>query len=85
MHSYSRCWLHLVWGTLNREAVLGKEAAARLSHYLSEYAQTKGFYLKINYVNADHVHVLVDLPTKLSIEELTQLVKGELISLDQRK
>ena len=32
--------------------------------------------MKINYVNADHVHVLVDLPTALSIEELIQLLKG---------
>jgi len=32
--------------------------------------------MKINYVNADHVHALVDLPTALSIEELMQLLKG---------
>ena len=31
--------------------------------------------MKINYVNADHVHMLVDLPTGLSIEELIQLLK----------
>jgi len=32
--------------------------------------------MKLNYVNADHVHTLVDLPTALSIEELVQLLKG---------
>ena len=32
--------------------------------------------MKINYVNADHVHALVDLPTAFSIEELMQLLKG---------
>jgi putative transposase len=32
--------------------------------------------MKVNYVNADHVHALVDLPTNLSIEELIQLLKG---------
>ena len=32
--------------------------------------------MKINYVNADHVHALVDLPTAVSIEELIQLLKG---------
>ena len=36
--------------------------------YLTEYADTKGVYMKINYVNADHVHALVNLPTNLSIE-----------------
>jgi len=32
--------------------------------------------MKINYVNADHVHSLIDLPTAFSIEKLMQLLKG---------
>ncbi|PYI96999.1 MAG: IS200/IS605 family transposase [Verrucomicrobia bacterium] len=76
MHSYSRCWVHLIWGTLDREKSLNKAAAKRLFRYLHEYAESKGVYMKINYVNADHVHALVDLPTALSIEELMQLLKG---------
>ena len=32
------------------------------------YADKKGIYLKINYVNADHVHALIDLLTAFSIE-----------------
>ena len=75
-HSYCRCWIHLIWGTLDRAKVLNKAAAKRLSRYLHEYAESKGVYMKINYVNADHVHALVDLPTALSIEELMQLLKG---------
>lgn len=76
LHSYSRCWLHLIWGTLKRERPLQKAAAARVSRYLTEYAEEKGIYIKINHVNADHVHALLDLPTHLSIEELAQLLKG---------
>jgi putative transposase len=76
VHSYSRCWIHLIWGTLNREKLLNKEAAARVSRYLSEYAETKGIYMKINFVNADHVHVLADLPTGISIEDVVQVLKG---------
>ena len=85
VHSYSRCWRHLIWGTLNREKLLNKEAAARLSRYLAEYADSKGVYMKINYVNAHHVHAPVDLPTNLSIEELIQLLKGKLFPLGQRQ
>src|SRR5437773_5623967 len=76
VHSYSRCRVHLIWRTLNREKLLNREAAARLSRYLTEYADTKSVYMKINYVNADHIHALLDLPTSLSIEELIQLMKG---------
>lgn len=32
--------------------------------------------MKINYVNADHVHAFIDLPTNLLIEEVFQLFKG---------
>jgi len=76
VHSYSRCWLHLVWGTLNREKLLSEASAARVSRYLAKYAKSKDIYMKISYVNADHVHVLVDLSTRLSIEELVQCLKG---------
>ncbi|MGO8764730.1 MAG: IS200/IS605 family transposase [Limisphaerales bacterium] len=76
LHTYSRVWLHLVWATLERRPLLAKPAAARLSGYLSGYANEKGIYMKINYVNADHVHALIDLPTKFSMEEVMQLFKG---------
>ena len=32
--------------------------------------------MKINFVNPEHVHALVDLPTGLCIEEMVQLFKG---------
>jgi putative transposase len=75
-HSYSRCWLHLIWATLNRERSLKKSAAMKLSGFLYEYSQSKDIYMKINFVNADHVHALIDLPTKYSIEETMKLLKG---------
>src|SRR5436309_15960774 len=76
VHSSCRIWIHLIWGTLDRERLLNKTAAARISRYLTEHAEEKGTYMKINHVNADHVHALIDLPTSLSIEELMQLLKG---------
>jgi putative transposase len=76
IHSYSRCWIHVIWGTLNRQKLLNKKAAANLSRYVGEYAEKQGVYMKINYVNADHVHSLIDLPTAFSIEKLMQLLKG---------
>jgi len=32
--------------------------------------------MKINFVNPEHVHALVDLPTDLRIEDMVQLFKG---------
>lgn len=76
LHSYSKVWIHLVWGTLGREPLLSKSAAAKASAWLNEYAAEKLIYLKINYFNADHVHALIDLPTNLRIEDVVQLFKG---------
>ena len=76
LHSYSRIWLHLVWTTLNRERLLNPAAAAKLSGFLDEYAKSKGIYLKINFVNPEHVHALIDLPTGKPVEEVMQLFKG---------
>ncbi len=76
VHSYSRVWVHLVWATLERRPLLTKAAAAKLSAHLTHYAGQKGIYMKINFVNPDHVHALVDLPTGLSIEEMMRFLKG---------
>jgi putative transposase len=69
-------WLHLTWATLERRPLLIGPTAAKLSAYLAEYAAQKGIYMKINYVNPEHVHGLVDLPTHLCIEEMMHLLKG---------
>ncbi len=56
--------------------MLFQSAGARLSAYLSQYASENCIYLKINHVNPDHVHALIDLPTHLCIEEMMHLLKG---------
>lgn len=76
VHSYSRCWVHLVWGTLNRERMLERAARVAVAKDLAEYARDKSLLLKAGYVNADHVHVLFDLPTGQTIEQVAQLLKG---------
>jgi len=52
---------------LHRERVLHKEAARQVARFLTAYAETKSIDMKINYVNPDHVHALVDLPTRFQL------------------
>ena len=56
--------------------MLSKQAGVKLSAFLCEYSLQKGIYIKISYVNSDHVHVLLDLPTNLCIEDAAHLLKG---------
>jgi putative transposase len=78
IHTYTKCWLHLVWNTLNRERILNdKEIRQKISTHLKEYSASKKIYMKINYVNPEHVHALIDIPVIYSVEELLNLFKGE--------
>ena len=76
LHSYSRCWLHITWATLNRQPLLTPEAAAQVSRFLSDYAKEMPAHMRVNFVNADHVHVLLDLPATRRLDEAIQLLKG---------
>lgn len=76
LHSYSKIWIHLIWLTHNKEKIIDKNAAAKIKNFILSYCQSKSIYIKIIFVNADHVHCLIDLPTNISIEDLVKLIKG---------
>jgi putative transposase len=52
------------------------DAAIKVSNFLTQYAESKGIHMKVNYVNPEHVHALVDMPTHYCIEEMLKLLKG---------
>ncbi len=77
VRSYTKIWLHLIWGTKNRAKTLSKEEfRKRISNQLLTYSKEKGIYMKTNYINSDHVHTLIDLPTNMTIEDVSRLLKG---------
>ncbi|MBN1867758.1 IS200/IS605 family transposase [Candidatus Sumerlaeota bacterium] len=77
IHSYTRCWLHMIWATHNRaQSLHTADARAEISAWLHEYAREKNIYMKVSFVNPDHVHALIDLPSNLSMEETAKLLKG---------
>lgn len=75
-HAYSKCLIHMVWGTKKREPVLKRPIRKKLSNYFYKYAESKEIFMHINYVNADHVHVLVDLPRHYALKDVAKLLKG---------
>ena len=76
LHSYTKLWTHIIWETLNREKLLNEKAAKTISEYLFNYSKEKNIFMKINYVNPEHVHALIDQPTNLSMEDIVKLFKG---------
>jgi putative transposase len=75
-HSYNKIWIHFIWETPGKQKILSKEVRKKISNFLYDYCKSKKIFMKINYVNADHVHAVVDLPTNLSAEECIKLLKG---------
>ena len=75
-HSYNKIWIHFIWETLDKQKILSKPARLKLSAYLFNYCKEKKIFMKTNYVNADHVHALIDLPTNITVEDCVKLLKG---------
>ena len=76
IHSFSRVWLHIVWNTKGQRKLLTPFAAANVSHFLYRSTKEQGILMVINYVNAEHVHLLLDLPVELSIAAIVKQLKG---------
>jgi putative transposase len=76
MHSFKSVLVHCIWSTKNREPLLNSDLRERLWPYLGGIArETKMKALAIGGA-ADHVHILISLPSTLSSAKAIQLLKG---------
>ena len=66
----------MVWATKGRHKVFQKRIRISLSEFLTEYSNSKGIYMITNYVNSDHVHILISLPSDMTIESVAKTLKG---------
>ncbi|MCK4446194.1 MAG: transposase [Candidatus Marinimicrobia bacterium] len=75
-HSYNKVWLHLIWGTHGHRKTIPKSVQPQIAQKLFDIAKEKKFFLHSCHVHSNHVHTLIDLPTNLSIEQLSKFLKG---------
>ena len=68
--------MHCVWCTRNREALLIPSVRERLWPYLGGIAREHEMKALAVGGVADHVHVLLSLPSKISTAKAIQLLKG---------
>ncbi len=75
-HSFNSQLMHCVFSTKERRNLITPELAARLYPYIGGIAREhKIKLLKIGGV-PDHVHLLISLPSTVSISKAMQLIKG---------
>lgn len=75
--SYVRIWIHAVFSTKNREAILDKENRGVLCTHIKEHCKEKGIYIDRIDGHTDHLHILLSLDKKQNIADVMQQIKGE--------
>lgn len=76
MHSFVSCLMHCVFSTKERRKLITPDLQERLYPYLGGIArENKMKGLAIRGVE-DHVHLLLSIPSRLSIAKSVQLLKG---------
>lgn len=76
MHSFVSCLMHIVFSTKDRRPFITPKLQERLWPYLGGIArENKIRAIRIGGV-ADHVHLLLSLPSTLSVSKAVQLIKG---------
>ncbi len=71
-----RVYVHFVWSTYDRLPLITEEIERELFRCISTICQNKGCKVLALGGIADHVHLLVTLPTTVCIAELIKEVKG---------
>ena len=75
--SFVRIWIHLVFGTKNRESCLTKEVRGKIINHIIENARSKEVFITAIDGYADHLHCLISLGSEQNIAKVANLIKGE--------
>ena len=75
--SFVRVWIHVVFTTKNREAILSSELRQRLCEHIRQNASMKGIFLDSINGWSEHLHLLISLGREQNIANVAMLLKGE--------
>src|SRR5947207_15401570 len=76
MHSFTSCLMHGVWATKERRPLITTDFQQRLWPYLGGIPREKKMKTLVVGGVQDHVHVLLSIPSTLSVAKSVQLLKG---------
>jgi len=75
--SHVKIWVHAVFSTYKRQALMPKKIRIELFRHIQENAKTKGIWLDFIGGYHDHVHCLISMGKDQTIQNIMQLIKGE--------
>ncbi len=76
MHSFISCHLHIVFATKERRRLITADVQTRLWPYLGGIARENRMKARCIGGVEDHVHMLLGIPSTISISKAVQLLKG---------
>ena len=86
LHSHTKIWIHLIWGTKNHERIMFKDHAKQIHHHLLEKSDKLEIPLEILRIQPEHVHAMINLPSNKLLSEFVKNIKGECSSwINQNK
>jgi len=75
-HAIWHCCYHIVWTPKYRYRVLKGEIKTEVENCIRLFSDQKGCEIIEMNVQLDHVHLLVQVPSKVSISDLMGVLKG---------
>ena len=75
-HSYVSCYMHYVFSTKDRSKTITPELKERLWPYMGGIARDNNMKALAVGGTADHVHILLSIPSTTQIAKAIQLIKG---------
>lgn len=75
-HTYTNLLIHYVFSTKNREKIITVKLQNRLWSYMGGIARENNMKALAIGGMEDHIHLLISLPTTLSVSKAIQLIKG---------
>jgi len=69
-------YVHIVWATYCRQPLIRPDNERILHHMIQKQARLSGCAIIATGGLADHIHILLKMPSTISLSELTKRLKG---------
>ncbi|HPI20123.1 MAG TPA: IS200/IS605 family transposase [Candidatus Kapabacteria bacterium] len=76
LHSYSKIWLHIIWSTKSKQRIIQGERRTLIYNFLIEKAIEIKVPIEVLNIQPEHIHLLIDLPTDISVSKFVKNLKG---------
>ncbi len=77
LHSHTKIWIHLIWGTKNHDRIMFGDHAAEIHKHLLEKSKELEIPFEILRIQPEHIHSLINLPSNKMLSEYVKSLKGE--------